>query len=326
MTTTVSVPGSDKATTPLGVGMATLMREPSTRKQLRVLEAAYDVGYRYIDTAPSYGLGAAETVLGQFLRGRRDEVTVATKFGREVSVSSPLMRFIQRPARALLKRFPSLRGAATQAAGRPLHQPVDFSPEAADRSLERSLRALGTDYVDILLLHDVRPEAVADDPLGEWVDRQIGRGRIRAVGLATSPHATVEILRAHPGRYAVLQMASHVLAPAGDLVDPLRPPLRVTHSALAPVLARFREQTRADARWARRLDSLAGADATSSVAATARFLLAWALHECAGGVVLVGSTSPDHLRSAADTGRTYEPDALDRARVFVAETVEGRRG
>ena len=323
MISSVPVPNSNKMTSPLGVGTATLMREPSQRGQQRLFEAAFEAGYRYVDTAPSYGLGGAEAALGRFLRGRRDEVTVATKFGLEVSLPGPFMRAVQRPARALLKRFPGLRGAATQAAGGALHRPADLSVEAADRSLDRSLGALGTDYVDVLHLHEVRPADLTDGPLFEWLDQQVARGRVRAVGLATSAEAAAEIVQAYPGRFSVVQAPSGILEPTGAHLSGRGVSLRVTHGTFSPALGLIREKARADAAWARGLSDAAGADVVGTAEATARLLLAWALRDNAGGVVLVGSSSETHLRESVGAEGAFSDEALDRAAEYVRHTVRG---
>src|SRR3990170_2143406 len=95
---TVILPSSAKRTTPLGVGMATLMREPSPAAQQRLLHAAYDAGFRHFDVAPSYGLGAAERVLGRFLRTRPEGVTIGTKVGMLARGNAGVMRLVQQPA------------------------------------------------------------------------------------------------------------------------------------------------------------------------------------------------------------------------------------
>src|SRR5690348_6885308 len=114
------------------------MREPSRKKQQRLLEIAYEVGFRHFDVAPSYGLGAAEAVLGSFLATRRDGVTVATKIGIAVRRSVASMHLLQRPARALLRGLPALRGRATRGLGGVLHTRSNFSLSACTQSLENS--------------------------------------------------------------------------------------------------------------------------------------------------------------------------------------------
>ena len=53
----------------------------TTSRRLRLLETAYAHGIRHFDTAPLYGQGEAESLLGQFSRGKRDSITITTKFG-----------------------------------------------------------------------------------------------------------------------------------------------------------------------------------------------------------------------------------------------------
>src|SRR5689334_12904762 len=110
MNSTVALPNSRKKTSRLGVGLATLMREPSPRKQQGLLHIAYDEGFRHFDVAPSYGLGAAETALGRFLKARPRDITIATKVGIRAVGNRRFMQYVQRPGRLLLKNFPSLRG------------------------------------------------------------------------------------------------------------------------------------------------------------------------------------------------------------------------
>lgn len=307
-------------TSPLGIGMATLMREPSPRRQQRLLEAAYDVGFRHVDTAPSYGLGAAERVLGRFLKGRREEVTVATKFGLEVTVPGPLTRLLQRPARMVLKRFPGLRGAATQSVGKSLHRAADFSVEGAERSLGQSLRALGTDYVDVLHLHEVQsPEELAP-PLLDWLDRQRERGRVRNIGVATTVEGAAAVVGTFPGRFSVVQAPSNVLDPAGPALDGLGVPLRITHGVFTPALGLLTERARTDAAWARGLSDAAGIDVRGPQALP-RLLLALAIDEALRGVVLVGSSTERNIRSAAEAVDAFSPEALARSRGYVRQTV-----
>ena len=84
--------GSDVVVSPLGFGGAVignLYREVDEETALGAVDAAWDAGIRYFDTAPHYGLGLAERRLGAALAGRpRDEFVVSTKVGR-LLVPSP---------------------------------------------------------------------------------------------------------------------------------------------------------------------------------------------------------------------------------------------
>jgi D-threo-aldose 1-dehydrogenase len=97
--------------------------------------AAFESGITHFDTAPYYGYGLSESRLGQALAGmHRHRFTLSTKVGRLVEQGSA-----------------SDNGFAVQ--GR--HAVFDYSRDGVMRSVEESLRRLGTDHVDILLLHDI---------------------------------------------------------------------------------------------------------------------------------------------------------------------------
>ncbi|MGL6210676.1 MAG: aldo/keto reductase [Paracoccaceae bacterium] len=124
-------------TAPLG----NLYRAVTDAEAEAVLQAAWDAGIRYYDTAPLYGLGLSETRLNRFLRGKpRDEYVISTKIGRLLRVCAP--------------------GEARTAEGKFFDVPnrrevFDYSYDGVMRSLEVSLERMGIDRVDILYAHDL---------------------------------------------------------------------------------------------------------------------------------------------------------------------------
>jgi D-threo-aldose 1-dehydrogenase len=124
--------------TRLGFGAAPiggLYEEVGDDVAQRTVDAAWDVGIRFFDTAPLYGLGNSEHRLGRALAARpRTELVVATKVGR-----------LLRPG---IQADPTWQGAPD------LHSVFDFSYDGALRSLEESLERLGLDRVDIVHIHD----------------------------------------------------------------------------------------------------------------------------------------------------------------------------
>lgn len=130
--------------TELGFGTAplgNLYRAISDDEAHAVLSKAWDLGVRYFDTAPLYGLGLAETRLNRFLRGKpRGDYVLSTKIGR------------------LLRRCGS--GEERTGEGKFFDVPervevYDYSYDGVMRSLEFSLERLGVDSVDILYAHDL---------------------------------------------------------------------------------------------------------------------------------------------------------------------------
>lgn len=129
--------------TTLGFGTApigNLFRAISDDDAHAVLQAAWDGGVRYFDTAPLYGLGLSETRLNRFLRGKpRDAYVISTKVGRLFRATTPDKRdgfgkWFDVPSR---------------------NEVYDYGYDATLRSLEFSLERLGLDRVDILYGHDL---------------------------------------------------------------------------------------------------------------------------------------------------------------------------
>ena len=129
--------------TELGFGTAplgNLYRAITDEAARATLDAAWDAGMRYYDTAPLYGLGLSETRMNPFLRAHpRSEVTISTKVGRLLEVVPPekrtgLDKFFDVPSR---------------------REVYDYSYDGILRSLEISLERLGVDSVEILYAHDL---------------------------------------------------------------------------------------------------------------------------------------------------------------------------
>jgi D-threo-aldose 1-dehydrogenase len=129
--------------TELGFGAAplgNLFRAISEDEAQAILQAAWDGGVRYFDTAPLYGLGLSETRINRFLRGKpRGEYVISTKVGRLLSAVPPGQgdgagKWIDVPSRR--ERF-------------------DYSHDGVLRSLDDSLERLGLDRVDLVYVHDL---------------------------------------------------------------------------------------------------------------------------------------------------------------------------
>jgi aryl-alcohol dehydrogenase-like predicted oxidoreductase len=125
-----------------------------------LLGAALDLGIAYFEATDSDDDGRAEVLTGQALRRQRDEVTVATTFGYDTT---------PRP---------------WDPAPGPRH---DWSADYAGRALDRSLRRLRLEPIDLWLLHHPGMDAIASDELFELLDAQVTKGKIRRYGVLLGP-------------------------------------------------------------------------------------------------------------------------------------------
>lgn len=287
----------------LGYGCASLMARTGRRESLRLLEAAFDAGITHFDVARAYGYGEAESVVGEFIARRRDSVTVTTKLGIQPPRRTPLLRAAKAAARRVAVLSPGTRSLMRRRAGAMVAH-GRFGLDEARASFERSLRELGTDHVDVLLLHDPRPEDVTDE-LEAFADECVRSGRARAVGVASGRSETAAIAAASKLLARVVQMPDSALEPDTPPAAAPAAEAIVTHSVLAPVLGAAFERLDDDhtARvWAERLGSDPRAPGV-----VARLALAAALRRNRWGPVLVSSRDEAHIRSNVATA--CEPPA-----------------
>jgi aryl-alcohol dehydrogenase-like predicted oxidoreductase len=150
------------------MGMSEFYGATDDDESLATLEHAYAAGVTLFDTADIYGFGHNESLLGRFIRGKRDRLTIATKAGIVRSQADP-----------------ALRG-------------VDNSAAYLTRHCEESLARLGTDHVDLYYLHRIDPATPLDESIGTLA-RLKAAGKIRGIGLSNVTLETVRSAhRIHP--------------------------------------------------------------------------------------------------------------------------------
>jgi len=317
---TRKLPGTDVATSAVGFGCAGLFRIPQRIARRSVLDAAYDAGIRHFDVAPMYGLGLAETELGSFLKRRRAGVTVTTKFGIDPTFLGRGVAVIQLPVRTFLAKRPKVgeglktagRGPRSGALGRLLYSSPGYHRRAAQAGLERSLRALDTDYIDIFLLHDPIGGLITGAPeLTSYLDEQCRVGRIRCWGVTGQPaelRGTMECL----GRAPVVQFRDDIfegLSCPEHMLDGAR----ITYGALARALPASRQYLAqspgALGTWSEQF----GVDLAEQ-SNLPRMLLRAALARNTAGPVLFTTTQPERARLGAEA-------AIQRADLSAAEAV-----
>jgi aryl-alcohol dehydrogenase-like predicted oxidoreductase len=132
-------------------------------ESIRTIHRAFDLGVTHIDTAEIYGPFTNEELVGRAIKGRRDEVVLATKFG-----------------------FVSHTGGGPGV--------LDSSPVNLRTAVEGSLQRLGTDHIDLYYQHRVDPNTPIEDTVGALAEL-VTEGKVRHIGLSEAGPSTVR--RAH---------------------------------------------------------------------------------------------------------------------------------
>ncbi len=285
---------------------------------LGAVDAAWDAGIRYFDTAPLYGHGLSETRLGEALRARpRDDYALSTKVGRVLVPTD-------RPARE----------QSGYVGGLPFQARYDYSASGTLRSLEDSLKRLRTDRIDIVFIHDVdrmthgdaQPARFAEAMAGAYpaLARLRDEGVIGAIGLGVNePQVCVDAL-AHgdfdcfmlAGRYTLLdQSARTTLLPLCDARGVRLVLGGVYNSGIlatgAVAGARYDYQPAGDNVLARTraLQRVCDDYGVPLRAAALRFAL-----DCPqAAVVVIGARSPAEVRDNVAMARTPIPGGLWQA-------------
>ncbi len=124
-----------------------------------ILGAAHDTGINFIDTAECYGDHLSEQFIGAALTGRREQWIIATKFGHHFH--------------------------------EPFKRTDHFDASDVSRQLDASLRALRTDYIDLLQCHSAKDDQFRTDGLWEALLAEKARGRVRHLGISISPNTNL---------------------------------------------------------------------------------------------------------------------------------------
>ena len=149
----------------IGLGlmsMSGIYGNANDEESIRVIHYALDKGINFLDSADMYGWGHNEELLGRALRGRRDGVVVATKFGQV--------------------KLPDGK------------QDVDGSPAYVMRACDATLRRLGIEVIDLYYQHRVDPRVPIEETVGA-LKRLVEAGKVRAIGLSEARPGTIR--RAH---------------------------------------------------------------------------------------------------------------------------------
>ncbi|HEX2132297.1 MAG TPA: aldo/keto reductase [Actinophytocola sp.] len=134
------------------MGMSETYGPADDAESVRVIHRALDLGVSFLDTADVYGAGHNEELVGRAIKGRRDEVVLATKFGIREVVGGGVVR-------------------------------VDGSPAYVRGAVDRSLARLGVDSVDLYYLHRRDPDVPIEDTVGAMAEL-VSAGKVAHLGLS----------------------------------------------------------------------------------------------------------------------------------------------
>ena len=298
---------------PLGFGCGGLMWKANRRKSIQLIETAIDCGIRYFDTARLYGFGKAEAILGEVMTGNRSHLVVATKAGILPSNRSILVRVLNRAISRLHDVAPKTRERVPlPTAAYPRFRVFEISEMR--KSIETSLRALQTDYIDILLLHECTAADVNDELLKFLQDLE-KNGIIRGFGIATDIVETVQIAKVMPKLSAIIQIPSSAWNMNIARLPSNANRLIITHSSLGSEFNALANMLLADERLAMEWQSKIDIDPRDTTA-LAQVLLAHAVRANSSGLVLFSSTNPMNIRKNVkairdDAVTSNQIDALD---------------
>ena len=266
-----------RPTSRIGFGCGRLVGGVAGRQSFALIETALELGIRHFDTAPSYGLGSSEDVLGAALAGVND-VTIVTKVGLARPRGASLSALARQMLRPLLSGAPAVKASVARLAPSSPCTPLTSAPLRA--SFEESLRRLKRDRVTGALLHEIEPASL-DPEARDEVESWRRRGLTEAIGSGTG------------GTCGALTAFSEI---AQYRFEPGQPPptarWRILHGALRrrPTPALY---SAAQIAAFRRL----GRD-FADPSAWPGVVLTLALAQAPDAILLVSSTRPDRLRSA----------------------------
>jgi aryl-alcohol dehydrogenase-like predicted oxidoreductase len=166
------------------MGMSAFYGETDEQESRATIRRAIELGITFLDTAEIYGPYTNEELVGRAVAGRREQVTIATKFG--------------------------------------VHPRIDGSPENVRRSVEGSLGRLGTDHIDLYYQHRIDPNVPIEETVGALAEL-VAQGTVSHIGLSEAAPETIRAAHAvHPLAAVQSEYSLWTRDPEEDVLPTLR--------------------------------------------------------------------------------------------------------
>jgi D-threo-aldose 1-dehydrogenase len=282
----------------LGFGLSSIAGSGDFSHQQRLIKTAIDCGVTHFDTAPYYGGGDSEKILGKILATCPEKVTIATKYGLAPIGRGKTGSLIRSTLRPIFRRIRYLKSVASNV-GSWIYSPhqIQIGKSALLASLDESIKYLCRP-VDIFLLHDASSSTAANPEVLEALTQARSSSMISVAGISGSPEDIQLAILKYPEVYAVAQLENSLPRPAPVSNLSTFGAKIITHRAiqggLNDLLKMFETQPGFKQIWLRDI----GIDPASSEA-LAGVLIELALSENPGGTVLFSTIHAGRIKKTA---------------------------
>lgn len=171
----------------IGFGCVKLTSHSTQREALSVLKCAFDNGIRWFDTAPLYGQGYSEQILGNFIKSLSNtdkyELKVVTKFGLGIPKENFIPTRLALPLNYVKSKLKGNQNSKNQNIARPQKRMIDL--DYIERQFKISQKRIGIDVFHGYLGHEILPNWLSDEAL-HFLKNKKEEGLIRNLGIGTS--------------------------------------------------------------------------------------------------------------------------------------------
>ena len=218
----------------IGFGCSGLSSMPTQQSALSLLQTAYNNGIRHFDTAPIYGSGYSEKILGKFLKGKREQVTISTKFGLMPSTARNIPIWLALPLNKIKGKLTASHSAKdnTYTPERLSYRRIDYNEIRT--SFENSLKNLQTDHIDFYLLHEALPNFLTDEAMN-YVQNLKSSGFVKKIGIAACYINLYQLEPYKVSAWDILQYENGLKFSSDDLLDRFPGKIHIYHSVLKNV-------------------------------------------------------------------------------------------